>query len=200
MSDPSDRLERAIAQLGAEHEPPAGWEARVLAAVEPRSAGSPGAPERRPWLRRWWPVIPSAVLAAAVLVLWLRPVKAEAVAVVFRIDRGDPSRGATRGTISARDVPLGSQLDLGVRGGGEHRALWVYRDGKRLVVACPGDARCDAGGAPRVVLTADQIGSYQAVALSSGTALPAPLGDYDRDMAALAKAGVDAAPQEFRVH
>jgi len=34
--DPIARLEHALEQLGAEHQPPPGWEARVLAAVEPR--------------------------------------------------------------------------------------------------------------------------------------------------------------------
>lgn len=44
MEDKSDygRLERAIAMLGIDDEPPAGWEARVLAAVKPdRLGGGP---------------------------------------------------------------------------------------------------------------------------------------------------------------
>lgn len=45
MTDPDRRLEHAIRQLGADLEPPPGWEARVLAAVEPR--------RRRGWARGW---------------------------------------------------------------------------------------------------------------------------------------------------
>ena len=37
----NDRIEEALVRLGAEHEPPPGWEARVLAAVRP--------PRRRVW-------------------------------------------------------------------------------------------------------------------------------------------------------
>jgi len=197
MSDPSDRLERAIAQLGAEHEPPPGWEAQVLAAIEPQRAA---VPERRPWLRRWWPAIPTAVLAAAVLVLVLRPGRSEALEVAFVATAGDPSRGATRGEQRADEVTLGSRLDLAVRGGRGHRALWLYRVGSGLVAACPGDARCDtAGGAPHLALTAGQIGEYQIVVLTTDAALPAPSGDYDRDVAALLDARIDNTTKTFRV-
>jgi hypothetical protein len=196
MSDPSDRLERAIAQLGAEHEPPPGWEARVLAAIEPQRTA---APERRPWLRRWWPAIPTAVLAAAVLVLVLRPPRPEKLAVAFAVTAGDPSRGAMRGEQRSDDVTLGSRLDLAVRGGGGHRALWLYRDGG-LVAACPGDARCDtAGGAPHLALTASQIGRYQIVVLTADAALPAPSGNYDRDVAALLDARIEIATKDCQV-
>ena len=60
MSDPTTRLEQAIEQLGADLEPPPGWEARVLAAVEPR---------RRSWLARGWFAIPAVAAIALVAVL-----------------------------------------------------------------------------------------------------------------------------------
>ena len=196
MSDPSDRLERAIAQLGAEHEPPPGWEAKVLAAIEsPRAA----APERRPWLRRWWPAIPTAVLAAAVLVLVLRPTRPEALKLVVATRAGDPSRGAMRGGDQLDDVPLGNLIDISVRGG-EHRAVWVYRDSARLVAACPRDASCEtADGALRLVWKVDQIGRYQVVALTGSQALPEPTGDYERDLAALVHGNIDNQTREFQV-
>jgi hypothetical protein len=195
MSDPSDRLERAIAQLGADHEPPPGWEAKVLAAVEsPRAA----APERRPWLRRWWPAIPAAVLAAAVLVVVLRPVRPEQFALAVT-PRPDASRGAMRGGGGLDDVSLGGVLDIAVQGG-ERRAVWVYRDSRKLVAACPRDAGCEViDGALRLAWKVDQIGKYQVVALAGSQALPAPTGDYDRDLSALVQQRIEYKTQDVTV-
>jgi predicted DNA-binding protein (UPF0251 family) len=53
------RIEDALAQLGAEHEPPPGWEARVLAATH--------VTRRRPW---WYAAggLAAAVAAQAILI------------------------------------------------------------------------------------------------------------------------------------
>ena len=56
--EPISRIEAALARLGAEHEPPVGWEARVLAATAP--------PPRRAW---WWLAIAMKALKAATRML-----------------------------------------------------------------------------------------------------------------------------------
>ena len=61
MTEPIARIEAALERLGAEHEPPADWEARVLAQIG-----------RAPWWRRlirWRIAIPIAAAAAAAVVI-----------------------------------------------------------------------------------------------------------------------------------
>jgi len=168
-----DRLIRALAQLGAEHEPPPGWERRVLAAIEPR-----------PRPHRGWFAIPLAALAAALVlvVLWTPP---RPDALSLAIERS-ASAARTRG-----DVVGGDRIRAVVRGGADHRAIWVYRDGRDLIAACPARLACErAGGALILELTLDRVGSYRVVALSSAAALPAPSGAYDADLAATMAPGV----------
>lgn len=186
MSESSTRLERAIEQLGADLEPPPGWEARVLAAVEPR---------RRSWLARWlargWIAIP-ALAALAIAVVVLLP--------------ASPERAAEPLTLSA-DLAAGSQVMRGpsgiratCRGGEGHRAIWIYRDAHELVAACPGHRACQSsGGALSIVLDDAPIGSYQIIALSSAAALPEPTGSPERDLGAAIDAGVSWKLQELEV-
>jgi len=173
MSDPSTRLERAIEQLGADHQPPPGWQARVLAAIEARP---------RWWARarRWWLAVPAfaAVVIALLVLRGPRPGPLTLTAALVpgpRIMRGDPGR------IRA------------IAGGGDHhRAIWLYRDRRELVAVCPGHAGCTTlgrGGALQLELTVERIGGYQVVAVSSASALPAPTGAYEADCAAAAAAG-----------
>ena len=117
MNDPSTRLERAIAQLGSEHEPPPGWQARVLAAIE-----SSKPPQSSPlaWLRRWWAAIAAPVLAAAAVVLWFsldrpRPLR---LAVALESDPKLVVRGgSSSGTGDVVAVPLHSRVVLTAHGG-----------------------------------------------------------------------------------
>jgi hypothetical protein len=173
MTDPIRRIEDAIAQLGAEHEPPAGWEDRVLAAT---------APPRR-W---WWAAVP-AVAAAAVVAIALWP-RSHDVRVAIEIERtGAPTRAAsaTRGDTAK----VGDILHATASDGTGRRALWVYRD-DALVVACPGAPRCrGAGDAILVDVELALVGTYVIVALSSSAALPAPTGRYDDDVAGALAAG-----------
>jgi hypothetical protein len=196
MNDPSTRLERAIAQLGAEHEPPQGWEARVLAAIEPKQRRSPWA-----WLRRWWAGIAIPVLAAGAALLLIHVRAAKPLEVAFAIER-DPKLvrgGSAQDTGSLVVVPLHSRLVLTAEGGAGHRALWVYRGERDLVAACPGDAKCAPGDEPRLVLTVDTIEQYQALAVSSEGELPRPTGHYDADSAALLDAHIPSKTREFKV-
>ena len=199
MNDSSTRLERAIAQLGAEHEPRAGWEARVLAAIEPKQ------PQRSPWawLRRWWAGIAIPVLAAGAAILLIHLRAPKPLEVAYAIEK-DPTRVVRGGSAEARSdhivvVPLYSRLVLSAEGGAGHRALWVYRGERELVAACPGDSRCAPGDEPRLMLSVDKIEQLQVLALSSEGALPTPTGRYDDDHAAALDAHIVAKVKEFKV-
>jgi hypothetical protein len=180
MSDPITRLEQAIEQLGADLEPPPGWEARVLAAVEPR---------RRSWLARGWFAIPAVAAIALVVALLPRSLRPPEPLVV------------SAELVAGAQVMRGpSALEVIARGGSGHRALWIYRDGRELAAACPGHPRCESsGGALRIVLDPVPIGSYQIIALSSAAALPAATGSPDRDLAAATEAGASWKSTELEV-
>lgn len=175
------RIEAALRALGAEERAPAGWQARVLAAVE----------ERTPWWRRWWTgqkaAFTGALAAAAVLV----------IVVIWRPWRGgaadpelavlvDPQGGVTRGG-TAR---VGDVLRASARHGPGHRAIWIYRDRDQLLAACPGGPGCsDAGGALAAAYTIDVVGTYTVVALWSAQPIAAPSGTRDEALAAAERAG-----------
>jgi hypothetical protein len=184
MSESSTRLERAIEQLGADLEPPPGWEARVLAAVEPR---------RRSWLAwlaRGWPAIPAVAAIALAVVLLPRSPRHEAEPLALSADLAAGSQ-VMRGPSGLRAV---------ARGGEGHRAIWIYRDGRELVAACPGHRAClSSDDALSIVLDAAPIGSYQIIALSSAAALPVPTGSPERDLGAALDAGASWKLQELEV-
>ncbi|HEX4417278.1 MAG TPA: hypothetical protein VH165_05225 [Kofleriaceae bacterium] len=174
MSDPLARLEQALARLGHEHEPPPGWEARVLAATRQ--------PKRRRW---WWTAGP--LLALALVLIW----------IVFALQPD----GATSGTLAlsvtydnAGTVVRGAAPHPGDRmcatatGGGEYRAVWIYRYNK-LVEACPGTAqsqgpwcRAKHGATATGVMLLD--GVYRVVALTASAPLARPplSSKYDDDV------------------
>jgi hypothetical protein len=184
MTDPNRRLEHAIRQLGADLEPPPGWEAHVLAAVEPR--------RRRGWARAWI-AIPAVAAIAIALAVVLPP----------RL----PGRSPAPLGLSA-ELVTGSQQVRGasairavVRGGERHRAIWIYRDGRELVAQCPGHGACQSArrdDALSLVLDAP-IGNYQIIALSSAAAVPAAIGAPESDLAAAVAAGATWKMRELDV-
>jgi hypothetical protein len=174
MTDPNRRLEQAIKQLGADLEPPVGWEARVLAAVEPVAVGPP--PRR--WWARGWLAIPAVAAIALAVVLLPRPRRAPApLALSAELVAGSQ---AVRGPSAIRAV---------VGGGTDHHAIWIYRDGHELVAQCPGHPACQTtGGALSLVLDVP-VGSYQIIGLSSAVVVPAATGSPERDLAAATAGG-----------
>jgi hypothetical protein len=175
VTEPLSRIETALAQLGAEHEPSAGWEDKVLAQVEQ------GAWWRR--LVRWKIGLPIAAIAAAAIAIVLlipreRPL---ALALDYR-KSGELFRGEMHG--------VGERMRAVATGGDGHRAVWVYCD-DRLVAACPGGSGCvtsdDETVAEVVLKTA---GRYAVVALTSRSPISAPGGAFDRDVAGAQQAGV----------
>lgn len=171
MTDPNRRLEHAIKQLGADLEPPPGWEARVLAAVEPAAV-------RRRWWARGWLAIPAVAAIALVLALLPKGTRREAGPLALSAELVDGSREA-RGPSAIRAV---------ARDGKGHRAIWIYRD-HELVAQCPGHPACHSDGDALSLVLDVPVGSYQIIALSSEAALPAATGSRERDLEAATAAG-----------
>jgi hypothetical protein len=170
MTDPNRRIEHAIQQLGADLEPPPGWEARVLAAVEPRRRGG--------WVRAWLAIPAVAAIALAVVLL-------------PRLPRRSPAPLALSAELVAgsQQVRGGSAIRAVVRGGEGHRAIWVYRDGHELVAQCPGHPTCQSAGDALSLVLEVPIGNYQIIALSSAAGVPAANGSPETDLAAATAAG-----------
>lgn len=170
----TERIEAALARLGVEHEPPAGWEARVLAAV--------GAPRRRWWMYAAPGVALAAAAAVAVIVLRRPPPPALALNVEVKHSaryRGD-------------EASPGDVAHIVVSGGKGPRAIWVYHDEVQLVLRCPGDPRCRVSEASTEVdVTLSSVGAYTVVALTGVSGLPPLAGSYDDDTAAAKDAGLD---------
>jgi hypothetical protein len=183
MTDPIVRIEAALSRLGAEHEPPMGWEARVLAATVDRKP--------RRWLRWWLVPIPLAVLAVGLVVVGSRPTLSRPeLAVAFT--RASAYRGPS--------MIVGDVMTVAVRRGGPHRAIWIYRD-DRLVLACPRDPGCKGSGDELVAeLPVRSVGAYMIVALASSAAIDAPAGSYDEDVAGAEKTGAMIARDRVNVH
>ena len=71
MTEPITRIEAALSRLGHDHQPPPGWEARVLAATAP--------PRRKPW---WLFATSALAFAGAVVVFAHHVTTAEQVAAL----------------------------------------------------------------------------------------------------------------------
>lgn len=181
MTDPIERIEAALTRLGAEHEPPAGWEARVFAKIAQERHAEPA--PRRP---RWWmfaipAVSVSVAVVAAIVVCWPRP---DGFTLAVTFDRhSEVVRSG--GAPNAGDVAHAT-----VTGGGPHRAVWIYRDDV-LVTACPGGDRtqCESSGEETTATVRLTMGKYQMVALTSSVPIAPPAGELDSDLARAQDAG-----------
>lgn len=185
MSDAITRVETALKQLGAEYEPPWGWQARVLAAIQPR----------RSWCL-WRFAIPIIALIVMVPIFWPKPRPAppeDRVALHVIVDPAGP-------TMRGSSAHVGDRVHVTAASGDRYRALWVYRNEHELVVACPGGPSCRrAGEATTADLTLLAVGRYTFVAITSISPLPAPQGSYDADHAAAREAGATIQSQPLEV-
>ena len=182
------RIEAELAKLGAELSPPAGWQARVLAEV---TAGAPS-----PW-RRWWRFALPAVAAAVaiVVVLWaIRPPAATEVALAYDVDRSG------RVVRSDAAVVVGDAVTVTAAGDAKHRAVWIYREERRLVLACPGAAGCSSkDDAVIATVKIELSGTYTLVVLTSREPLPVPTDSFDASLAAAERAGAKARREQLLV-
>jgi hypothetical protein len=170
----------AVPRLVARDQPPAGWEARVLAAIAP-----PTVPvrQRRGW-RRWLAAPAVAVAAAAGALLAVGGRGAPALAVAVDVE---PGPVAMRGGASIGDV-----VRVTGGGGGRHRALWIYRDGRHVELACPGVAGCQIGDGRIAATFSPRVAArFDIVFLASDGPIPAPTGSLDASVAAALRAGAD---------
>ncbi|HET7504071.1 MAG TPA: hypothetical protein VFK02_23785 [Kofleriaceae bacterium] len=185
MTDPIARIEAALSHLGSDHEPPAGWENRVIAAT--------GAPATK----RWWPYWVSALAigTAGLTFLLIRDGKPAALELALAYD--PPSHAVEiRGAANRGSSPeLGDTLRA-VAKGGQYRAVWVYRD-ERLISACPGAASCEYPSGETVAkVELNALGDYSVVALSGAVPLPPPAGSFDVDVSNATAAGAKVVTQK----
>lgn len=172
MTEPIARIEAALTRLGAEHEPPVGWQARVLAATAAR--------KQRPW---WWFAIPAAALAVIAIYVVVRPpAQGQALEIALNVEK----HGAVvRGTAAH----VGDIVHATVTGGGRYRAVWVYHRGA-LLLACPGATQCRSSGDAMIAdVDLTLIGDYTIVALASSSPVPPPMGTLDSDVANAERTG-----------
>lgn len=182
MTEPIDRIEAALTRLGAEHEPPVGWQARVLAATAPR--------KRKPW---WWFAVPVAALAVVAPIVVLSQPKHQNLQLAVTVEK--PSAVARGASANVGDI-----VHAIATGGRHHRAVWVYRN-EHLLVACPGAAQCRSSGEVTMVdVGLTVMGSYTIVALTSNSPVPPPTGAFDLDLANAQKAGAIVTSELLPVH
>ena len=184
MTPSIPRIETALRQLGAEHEPPHGWQARVLAATRPRPRGC-----------LWRLVIPIAVALIMIApIFWPHSGPPEdGVALHVAVEPAGP-------IMRGNSAHIGDRVHVTATSRDRYRALWVYRDERELVVACPGGPSCRRDGDTTTAdLTLLAVGSYAIVAVTATVPLPAPRGAYDADNAAARELGAAIESQPLKV-
>lgn len=208
------RIEQALASLGEEHSPAAGWEEKVLAAVEEEERRRTAVGPRgglRDWLSRlrWMvPALGAAAAAAVAVVMWRAhqepssppigsdPATDTAPLTLAMNDAEIDPEARTRGTSACS---FGKSYVLEVGAAAPHRQLWIYRDGA-LDAACGTGAAAPLGATlkcqvlPQMLQatwTPDLRASYTVVAVSSPQELATPSGSLDADLASLKKRKID---------
>jgi hypothetical protein len=182
------RIEKALSGLGSQHVPPAGWEARVLAATV-------GSPPRPSWLRRLVLVGAPVAVAVAVLLIVI-PHDTPAAPLKLSWVKTKSSGTALR---ADNELQRGDVVRI-TASGGEHRALWVYCDRKLILDCSNRDAGCsETDNELTAPLELNQIDDYVMVALSDDEPLERPKGSYDADVAHALEAGATVERHEFTI-
>jgi len=170
--EPIARIEEALTRLGAEHKPPVGWEARVLAAA--------AKPKPKPW---WWFASPVVALAVTAIVLFFgRSPSEQPLQLALDVEKGAQ-------VVRGSSAHVGDIVHATATGGGRYRVVWVYRN-ERLVISCPAAPQCRRDGEATVAdVVLDTTGVYTIVALTSSSPVPAPAGALDTDVGKALGAG-----------
>jgi len=182
MTEPIARIEAALTRLGAEHEPPVGWQARVLAAT--------ATPKPRPW---WWFAMPAVALAVIAIYVVVRPrAKDQPLEVALAFEK----HGAV---VRGQAAHVGDLMHATATGGGHYRAVWVYH-GDHLLLACPGATQCRSSGDATIAdVELRLIGDYTIVAVASNSPVPPPMGTLDTDLANAQQTGAKTKPESLTV-
>jgi len=172
-----ERLRAGIATLGAEDEPPVGWQARVWEGIDQRR-------ERRRLGWAWW-IVPGVAATLAALLL-IRPPGPQLPSLRIEIQAGATvHRGG--------EAQPGDLLQLtAIPSSAHHAELRVYRNDAELVLRCSTERPCSRQGDElRAAVRLDVIGRYQPLLILSARPLPAPTSDLEKDTSAALAAGAD---------
>lgn len=206
MSDPMVRMEAALQRLGAEYEPPPGWDTRVLTVI------GQWHPWHHWWRRwRWWIAIPIGALCPIVVLIWFwtstahmaRPLSPSTMAMWTAHSEAlaiDVRRETVGSVMRGSSASIGDRVHITATSGDRYRAIWVYHNDRELVVVCPAGPSCNGA---RDTVTADVtlqiVGSYTFLAVASSSPLPEPSGSLDLDRAAAVKAGATTRMDQLKV-
>jgi hypothetical protein len=168
-----------IGALGRDETPPAGWEARVRAALERRR------------IHEWWSPARLALAAAAAIALTF--------AAVFLAPRFEPPPPSLIVKTQAGQGPLrrGAQahpddlLKLSARtGGARHAELRVYLNDAEVVLRCSTEPPCARDGDRlSAAMTLRAMGLYQPILFVADESLTLPESELDADIRAAVNAG-----------
>jgi anti-sigma factor RsiW len=165
-------------------------EAAIAAGEKPKSEVAIDELAPRRSRRRWGAVTGGlAAVAAAAAAVW-----------AVKFSGSDPAGtdgqlafgvAVQRGGTQVRGgAAVGDTIHATASGGGSYRAVWIYRDDRELVLACPGGRTCrDEAGGVAADLIVPSVGEYAIVVMASAKPLPQPHGSLDADVAAAADAG-----------
>jgi hypothetical protein len=181
-----ERLRAELAALGAEDEPPVGWQARVWDRLDHRRERRERRRPRWPGWRGW--MVPVGVgLAASLAALFLiRPPGPQPPSLLAEVQAGATVR---RGG----EAQPGDLLRLtAATGGARHAELRVYRNDTELVLRCSTDRPCTRRGEElRAAVLLDAVGRYQPLLMRAESPLPPPVSNLEKDTSAALAAGAD---------
>jgi hypothetical protein len=170
-----ETLRQDLSAVDAGDAPPRGWEARVWQRIEERK------PRRSPWL---WVLAPLGTAALAATLFFAVPRTPATPALVQEVVQ----EGSTR---RAESAAPGDRLVLRAEtGDAAHAGLWVYRNGRELLLRCPGGPGCGRDGSEVTVsFPLPSPGHYQAVLALDDQPLPTPGAGLDPDAGAVLDRG-----------
>lgn len=181
-----ERLRAELAALGAEDEPPVGWQARVWERLDHRREHRERRRPKWPGWRGW--MVPVGVgLAASLAALFLiRPPGSQPPSLRVEVQAGATVR---RGG----EAQPGDLLRLtAATGGARHAELRVYRNDTELVLRCSTDRPCTRRGEElRAAVLLDAVGRYQPLLMRAESPLPPPVSNLEKDTSAALAAGAD---------
>lgn len=179
-----EQYRRLGEQIGALPPPvssEAGWEAKVLAAIDRRET-TPRRPRRIAWI-----AAAAGAAAVAIAVLWFVLRRggeaAQPPTLALEIKRQDA-------VVRGDEIAVGDTLTATSRlGRGDELRVYQLGGGARVVARCPQDAACRVSGGATSIDVVLAAGSYRAIVLDGTGTAPPPSDRFDDDVAAARAAG-----------